>query len=217
MIDVPRIISVDDHIVEPPDLFDDRLPARLADRAPRVMRKKLRFIGGTKGREWVEDAEGGAWCDAWHFEDVVMPLQWLIAAIDREVVDIEPATYDEVRPGTWRKADRLADMDLNHVDAAMCFPNLFRFAGQVFSERHDKELALACIRAYNDWLIDDWGGGEGKSRLLPVTIVPLWDAQLAADEARRCAAKGSFLVTFPENPYYLGFPSVYTPRHYWKP
>jgi len=217
MIDVPRIISVDDHIVEPPDLFEDRLPAKLAERAPRVIRKKLRFIGGTKGREWVEDEQDGAWCDAWHFEDVVMPLQWLLAAIDREVVDIEPATYDEVRPGTWKQADRIADMDLNHVEAAMCFPNLFRFAGQTFSEREDKQLSLACIRAYNDWLIDDWGSGAGRRRLLPVTIVPLWDAQLAAEEVRRCAEKGSFLVTFPENPYYLGFPSVYTPRDYWKP
>jgi predicted TIM-barrel fold metal-dependent hydrolase len=216
MIDVPLIISVDDHIVEPPNLFEGRMPTKLADRAPRVIRKRLRFIGGTKGREWVEDDVDGEWCDAWHYEDVVMPLQWLLAAIDRDVVDIEPATYDEVRPGTWKQTDRLADMDLNHVQAAMCFPNLFRFAGQTFSEREDKELSLACIRAYNDWLIDDWGAGAGKGRLLPVTIVPLWDPQLAREEVLRCADKGSFLMTFPENPYYLGFPSVYTKDH-WKP
>ncbi|MEY2453675.1 MAG: hypothetical protein QOD92_3249 [Acidimicrobiaceae bacterium] len=217
MVDVPLILSVDDHIVEPPDLFDGRLPSKFRGRAPRVERKKLRFIGGTKGREWVEDAEGGGWCDAWHCEDAVMPLLWNIAAIDREVVDVEPTTYDEIRPGTWKQKERLADMDLNHVEAAMCFPNLFRFAGQMFSEREDKSLALACVRAYNDWLIDDWGAGAGKNRLLPVTVLPLWDAELARAELLRCADKGSFLVTFPENPYPLGFPSLYTPVDYWKP
>ena len=217
VIDVPLIISVDDHIVEPPNLFEGRMPAQYADRAPHVIRKKLKFVGGSKGREWVEDAEDGTWCDAWHYEDAVMPLQWLLAAIDREVVDIEPATFDEVRPGTWKQAERLADMDLNHVEAAMCFPNLFRFAGQTFSERQDKDLSIACIRAYNDWLIEDWGAGAGKNRLLPVTLVPLWDPQLAAAEVRRCAEKGSFLVTFPENPFYLGFNSIYTPKDSWRP
>lgn len=99
----------------------------------------------------------------------------------------------------------------------MCFPNMFRFAGQVFSEADDKELGLACLQAYNDWLIEEWGGGAGKSRLLPVTVVPLWDPLLARDEVVRCAEKGSYLVTFPENPYYLGFPSLYSPRDHWAP
>jgi predicted TIM-barrel fold metal-dependent hydrolase len=216
-MELPRIISVDDHIVEPPDLFEGRLAKAFADRAPRVFRKKLRFVGGTKGREWIEDAKSGQWCDAWQYEDLVMPLHWLIAAIGRDVVDIEPTTYDEIRPGAWKQAERLADMTDNHVEAALCFPNLFRFAGQTFSEGRDKALSLACIQAYNDWLIEDWGGGEGKGRLLPVTILPLWDPNLAHDEIIRCAAKGSFFVTFPENPFYLGFPSLYSPKNHWSP
>src|SRR5262249_17823288 len=139
-----------------------------------------------------------------------------VAAVGKEEIDIEVATYEEIRLGTWKQAERLADMDANHVEAALCFPNLFRFAGQMFSERSDKDLALMCIQAYNDWLIEGWGGGPGRGRLLPVTIVPLWDVALAAAEVRRCADKGSFLVTFPENPYPLGFPSLYEDG-YWDP
>lgn len=210
------MISVDDHVVEPPDLFDGRLPAAYADRAPKVVRERLRFVGGSKGREWVHDPDG-LWCDAWRYEDATMPLMWLLAAVGDATVDIEVATYDEIRPATWQKAARLEDMTANHVEAAMCFPNLFRFAGQTFSEVADRELSLHCIRAYNDWIIDDWGGGEARGRLLPVTIVPLWDAELAAAEVRRCADKGSYLVTFPENPYPLGFPSLYEPERYWAP
>jgi predicted TIM-barrel fold metal-dependent hydrolase len=214
----PLIVSVDDHVVEPPDMFEGRLPSRFADREPNVVRERVRYIGGTKGRDWVPDPDGEL-CDVWHYDGARMPLTWLLAAVgkDKHELDVEGATYDEVRPGSWKQAERLADMDANHVEASMCFPNLFRFAGQIFSERPDRELALHCIRAYNDWIIDDWGGGPGKGRLLPVTLVPLWDAELAGAEVRRCADKGSYLVAFPENPFPLGFPSLYEPAGYWAP
>ena len=59
-------------------------------------------------------------------------------------------------------------------------------------------------------MIDDWCGGDGRGRLIPLTLVPLWDPQLAADEVRRCAAKGSHAIAFSENPSKLGFPSLYS-------
>jgi predicted TIM-barrel fold metal-dependent hydrolase len=121
------------------------------------------------------------------------------------------AIYEDFRPGTWDQTARLADMDINHVEAAINYPNIFpRFAGQGFSERPDRRLALDCIRIYNDWMIDEWCGGAGRGRLIPLTLVPLWDAPLAAEEAARCAAKGSPTIAFSENPSKLGFPSLYT-------
>lgn len=212
----PYFVSVDDHVFEPPELWEGRMPARFAETGPRVVREKLRFIPGTKAKKWVADPDA-RWCDAWHFEDVVVPVTWLMAPVGREVVEVEVATYDEIHPGTWKQRERLIDMENNHVEASMCFPNLFRFAGQIFSETNDKDLGLACIQGYNDWIIDEWAGGDGRGKLLPVTILPLWDAELAAAEVRRCAAKGSFLVTFPENPHPLGFPSLYEPDGYWTP
>jgi len=104
------------------------------------------------------------------------------------------------------------------MEASICFPNtLPRFCGQAFMEREDKELALLCVRAYNDWMIDEWCAGEGRGRLVPLTMVPLWDAELAAEEVRRTAAKGSFAVTFSENPHPLGLPTIHDPKRYWDP
>jgi predicted TIM-barrel fold metal-dependent hydrolase len=102
-------------------------------------------------------------------------------------------------------------MDENHVEAAVNFPNIFpRFAGQGFAERADKELALACLRIYNDWMIDEWAAGEARGRLIPLTLVPLWNPQLAASEVRRCAAKGSYAIAFTENPSKLGLSTMYS-------
>ena len=218
MKEVPRIISVDDHVVEPADLWQSRLPAKYLDRGPRVVRQKIK-LGRAEGGApagWIE-ADDGEWCDVWLYDDLVSPFLMLSAAVGFEDVGFEVTTFDQVRPGAWKQKERLADMDINHVDASICFPNtLPRFCGQAFYERKDKELALLCVRAYNDWIIDDWGGGAGKGRLIPLTMIPLWDTRLAAEEIRRCAAKGSFAVTFPENPYPLGLPSVHAAGH-WDP
>jgi predicted TIM-barrel fold metal-dependent hydrolase len=216
--DLPRIVSVDDHVVEPPDLWTSRLPAAFLDRGPRVVRDTARFnfTGGVFSYE--KGVEGGDPCDWWLYDDLVYPFPKLSAAVGFDELDVTPVTYDEIRPGCWKQKDRLADMDANHVDASICFPNtLPRFCGQTFYERPDKELALLCVQAYNDWMIDEWCAGDGKGRLIPLTMVPLWDAHLAAAEVQRCAAKGSFAVTFTENPHPLGLPSVHDKNHFWDP
>ena len=84
-----------------------------------------------------------------------------------------------MRPGCWKQQDRLADMDLNGVQAQLCYPNYPRFAGQIFLYGKDRELALLCVRAYNDWMVEEWCAGSG-GRLVPLCLVPLWDAELAA-------------------------------------
>lgn len=215
---LPWIISVDDHILEPRDLWQKELPAKWRDRGPRTSREKakLSFRGGKMSLE--RGAEDGQWCDIWLYDDLVLPTGLLHAAggLPPEQQDNVPAIYEDFRPGTYDQAARLADMDLNHVQAAINYPNTFpRFCGQGFLEREDKELALACVKIYNDWIIDDWGGGPGKGRLIPLTLVPLWDAELAAAEVRRCAAKGSYTIAFSENPAKLGLPSLYT--GFWDP
>jgi predicted TIM-barrel fold metal-dependent hydrolase len=219
MKEVPRIISVDDHVVEPADLWQSRLPAKYLDRGPRVVRQKIKLGRGEGGGPtgWIE-ADDGEWCDVWLYDDLVSPFLMLSAAVGFEDVGFEVTTFDQVRPGAWKQHERLADMDLNHVDASICFPNtLPRFCGQAFYERKDRELALACVRAYNDWMVEDWCAGEGKGRLIPLTMVPLWDVELAAAEVRRSADVGSFAVTFPENPFPLGLPSIHDKDHYWEP
>jgi predicted TIM-barrel fold metal-dependent hydrolase len=221
-VDIPRIISVDDHVVEPPDLWTKRLPAKYRDKGPRVVRDRARFsfTGGTFAYE--KGVADGEWCDWWLYDELVYPFPKLSAAVGFEDLDVTPTTFDEIRPGCWIQSERLADMDANHVDASICFPNtLPRFCGQTFYEQGvkreggDPELARLCVAAYNDWMIDEWCAGNGKGRLIPLTMIPLWDAELAAAEVRRCAANGSFAVAFSENPHPLGLPSIHS--GHWDP
>ena len=211
--ELPNMISVDDHVMEPKELWQEQLPPSLRERGPRTVRErvKLSFKGGHYGFE--RNVADGDWCDVWLFDDLVTPTGLLHApaGVPREEQRNIPAVYEDFRDGTWDQTARLADMDLNHVDAAINYPNIFpRFAGQGFLERADKDLALACLRIYNDWMIDDWCAGAGSGRLIPLTLVPLWDPVLAAEEVRRCAAKGSFAIAFSENVAKLGQPSLYS-------
>jgi predicted TIM-barrel fold metal-dependent hydrolase len=89
-------------------------------------------------------------------------------------------------------------MDVNHTEASFAFPTFPRFCGQTFHENPDRELGLACVQAYNDWMIDEWCAGAGRGRLIPMTLIPLWDPALAAAEIRRCADKGAFAVAFSD-------------------
>ena len=123
---------------------------------------------------------------------------------------------DDMRKGCWDQKARLEDMDVNHVEASLAFPSFPRFCGQTFTERKDKELGDLCVKAYNDWMFDEWCAGT-NDRLIPLIIVQLWDPKLAAAEVRRNAARGSHAVTFSEIPPFLGLPSMHDKDGYWDP
>jgi predicted TIM-barrel fold metal-dependent hydrolase len=217
----PKIISVDDHIMEPANVWQDRLPAKFMDVGPRLVRlkvKNMKFVGGVFSYEEAGDNEEGTWCDWWLTEDLKYPLVRLMAAAGypREEVTVTPITMDDMRKGCWEQQARLEDMDVNHVEVSLSFPTFPRFCGQTFLERKDKELADLCVKAYNDWMFDEWCAGSG-GRLVPLPIVQLWDAGLAADEVRRNAARGGHAVCFTEIPPFLGLPSVHDADGYWDP
>jgi predicted TIM-barrel fold metal-dependent hydrolase len=191
------MISVDDHLVEPPHLFDGRLPAKFADRAPKVIRT-------SRGD------------DVWSYNDTIIPNIGLnaVAGRPREEYGIEPTAYEEMRPGCFDLAERVKDMNAGGMLGSMCFPSFPSFSGRVFGASEDKDLALAVLQAYNDWHIEDWCGGA-PGRFIPMAITPLWDPELCAAEVRRVAAKGVHSITFTENPATLGFPSFHSPT--WDP
>jgi predicted TIM-barrel fold metal-dependent hydrolase len=194
------MISVDDHVVEPPDLWWRRLPPDLRDDGPRVEARDGQqvWVYGSRSKPM---AEQGA--------------RLFSAPGLRDLLDI-PSTFDDLRPGCFDPVERVKDMDAANVSASLCFPPFPRFAGQEFLEADDKDLALRCVRIYNDWMIDEWCG-SAPGRLIPLVILPLWDAGLARAELERTAAKGAKAVTFPENPYTLGLPSIYDHDRYWEP
>jgi len=214
---VPSIISVDDHVIEPPDVWQSRLPARFRERGPKVVRLPWKRGGGARGHGF-SPASSGPETDFWQVEDiyVAIPKVEVAAGLPPEQVTHEPISFAEMRPGTYQVKERLADMDAASIERSLCFPNSVRFAGQLFLWMTDKELALACVRAYNDFIVDEWAGESG-GRLLPLCVVPLWDAELAAQEIRRNATRGVRAVTFSELPSLLDLPSIHDKDGYWLP
>ena len=196
--DLDWIISVDDHVIEPPHVWQEYVPAKFRDRAPRMT-----FDDGA---------------ELWHWDGKVYPTSGMNAAAgrDREEFSPLPLTYEEIRPGCYDPKARVDDMDRDHVLASMLFPTFPRFAGPLFSECSDHDLGLACIQAYNNWMIDEWCG-SAPGRFIPLVIVPLWDGRLAAEEVERCAAKGAKAITFPELTAPLGLPSLHDPGRHWDP
>jgi len=191
------LISVDDHLVEPPTMFDNHIPAKYRDRAPKVVR--------------TDDGD-----DVWMFEGSVIPNVGLNAVIGRpkDEYGIEPTAFDEMRAGCFDIHERVKDMNASGVLGSMNFPSFPAFSGRLFSAAADKDLALTVLQAYNDWHIDEWCG-QYPDRFIPMAMIPLWDVNLAVEEVRRTAAKGCHSITFTENPAALGYPSYHD--EYWDP
>jgi predicted TIM-barrel fold metal-dependent hydrolase len=221
--ELPRIISVDDHVVEPPHVWQTWLPERFREQGPRVERGTWGDFRHMPGARYAntQDPDGQAG-DYWVFEDeviyvhkrfVAIPLDATpggdVSAFDRTKMVMTAVTYDEMRPGCYDRDARVADMELNWVDGSLPFPTFPRFCGQTFLEATDKELGLACVRAYNDWMVEEWCGPSGGMNI-PLCIMPLWDAALAAEEIRRNAARGVRAFCFSEIPPRLGLPSIHS-------
>lgn len=192
------LISVDDHILEPPGLWVDRVPAKDRDRAPHIER------------------DGDVEC--WVYEGKRVPTTGLAAVAGRSTEEFspEPVTYAEMRPGCYDPVERSKDMDRAGILASLCFPSVPRFCGQIFMEATDHDFALVCLQAYNDWMIDEWSTAA-PGRYIPLTLIPLWDPTLAAKEMERCAAKGVTTFAFTENGAPLGLPTVFDADRYWDP
>ncbi len=196
-IDDMILISVDDHIVEPPTVFDNTLDARYKDRAPKLIKKK----DGT---------------EMWKFGDRQLPNIGLNAVVGRvpEEYGMEPTAYAQMRPGCYDVHERIRDMNANGVLAQIGFPSFPSFSGSLFAACEDKELALALLRAYNDWHIDEWCGAY-PGRFIPLSLPAIWDPRLMAEEVRRVAKKGCHTVSFTQDPSGIGQPSIHDPH--WDP
>ena len=212
------IVSADDHVVEPPDLFVRYLPRRFHDAAPRVVRTPWRWCATQASLQYVEPAPNGPEADCWQIGDLrlFMPKEIVAVGAPPEEIDGSPTNYEDMRPAFYEPHARLADMDVIGVERSLCFPNVVRFCGQVFMLMDDKELGLACVRAYNDWIVEEWCS-DSDGRLLAVGLIPLWDPIVAAAEVRRNAARGVRAVACSELPALLGLPSLYDPAGYWVP
>jgi predicted TIM-barrel fold metal-dependent hydrolase len=191
------LISVDDHIAEPADMFDAHVPARYAEHKPRVVIEndgvQQWYYGSIRGRNMGLNA---------------------VAGKPPEMFNIDATSYDEMRPGCFNVDERVRDMNAGGQLAGLNFPNWTGFSGQVLNQGPDRDINLIMIKAYNDWHIDEWCGAY-PGRFIPCGILPLFDVEEAAKEIRRLASKGCHAVTFSENPEALSMPSIHT--DYWYP
>ncbi len=195
------MISVDDHLIEPRDVWTDRLPARYRDVGPRWV---------------VEDGVEG-----WHYEDVRQSVGGAVTSgaiwppEDRPPV-FNPLPFSEIPVACHDPKARLEAMDTDGVLASLLFPNLPGFAGSLFVRAKDKDLAQLCVQAYNDWLIDEWCA-SAPGRFIPLALVPMWDGALAAAEAERVIDKGARAISFSMAPQNLGRPPIDDRSGFWEP
>jgi predicted TIM-barrel fold metal-dependent hydrolase len=213
---IPPIISVDDHVVEPPGLWQRWLPPRLREHGPRVVSAPYELLGAQP--PYVRRAASGPTTDFWEYGKISVGIPGGMVAVGSppERITHVPWRYADMRPGAYRLKERLIDMEANHVERSLCFPSFPRFCGQTFLEADDKDLALACVRAYNDWMVEEWCGDSG-GHLFPLCLIPLWSAELADREVRRNAARGVHAVAFTELPAHLNLPTLHDADRYWDP
>jgi predicted TIM-barrel fold metal-dependent hydrolase len=192
------IISVDDHLVEPPGMFEGRLPRALQPFAPKI-------VVNERGHE------------VWEFDGQTFTQvgQNAIAGRRPETTKVEPFRFEQMRPGCYDVDARIHDMDINGVWGSLSFPSMITgFCGRVYSQCSDPDLGLAVTRAWNDWMHDEWWTPH-QDRIIPMGITWLSDPEIGAAEIRRNADRGFRAVTLPERPHEIGLPSIFT--DYWEP
>ena len=191
-----QIVSVDDHVVEHPRVFLDRLPSKYADVAPRI-----------------ENIEGADW---WIYEGEKASnfATNAVAGKPHKEFGQEPRSYSDMLLGCYQIDDRIKDMDAEGVHAQLCFPTFAGFAGSAISQSKDKTLAGLVVQAYNDFILDEWCAPYPE-RQIPLMMVPYWDIDATVAEIKRTAAKGAKSITFPELPDRIGLPSWHTTH--WDP
>jgi predicted TIM-barrel fold metal-dependent hydrolase len=166
-----RVIDADTHVYYPKDMWERWLPAQFRERAPRV----------------VEHAQGG---DAWLMDPAKPPEPLgLTVSLGKGYEGMKwfGYRYEDIRPGCYDPRARLADMDYDGVDAQVIFSDN-RTMGQVMASP-DREFHFACVRAYNDWLADEFCAADPE-RLVGLAQLPNLGVEAAVEELKRSKRKG---------------------------
>lgn len=191
------IVSVDDHIIEPPTMWDQHLLAQHRHFKP----------------EYRTRDDGSEY---WVLEGRQIESVGLCAAAGRvpEEFGYESQTLAQMRKGCWDIDARIDDMNVNGILASLNFPSFFGMDGNAFRTMQNQDDALVLLRAYNDWHIDEWCAAY-PGRNIPLGLVPYWNIPAAVEEIGRLAAKGCHAISISDNPAKKGCPSIHDPA--WEP
>ncbi len=171
------LYSADSHVVEPPDLWIERMPKALLPRAPRVVRYDDTEL-------WVVDGEVrmavvGIQAQAGHRYE----------ARDRIT---KRGSYDDI--GNFDPPRYLRGLDEDGVVGAVLYPSNAHQCYRCITG----ELLSEVARAYNDWVLD-WCSAEPK-RLKAVSLVNLDEPAQAVRELERTVKAGAAAVMIPIQP-----------------
>lgn len=199
-----KLFSADDHIIEHPRVWSDRLPARWREQGPHI-------VSEDEGERWV-------------YEDTPGPRVSELGAAGPSLREKSqpneprlerPQTFAQMLPGCYDPVERASDLFGCGIVASLNFPSLPRFGGTLFLDFKDKDLADLCVKAYNDFILDEWCPSGPPGMFVPMTICQLWDVEAATAEIERCVDRGIRALSFPENLVHFGLPSYYT--DHWDP
>lgn len=190
------VIDCDTHITEPGDVWTARLPAKFRDDAPHIVR----------------DDDGR---DSWRFGTAqrVVPIGVTAVAGWKDPFPAAPRNMDEIPAAAHDATARLPYMDEIGVWASALYPNIGGFGNESFLSLPDQELQLACVRAYNDWLVD-WIAPDPR-RFIPIMATPYWDIEATVSEVQRAASMGHKGILFTGEPQEFGLP--YLGDRHWDP
>ncbi len=179
-----HIISAVDHVVEHPQVWTQRLSkAKFADRIPHL-----------------ENAQEGN--DYWIVDGKSLPLADVarVGAVMADRVSV-PQRWNDIPKTAYDPTARLKAMDEDGIECAVLYPSLPGFSGETFGAINDPDLELACVQAYNDWLIEEWT--KTSARFISQCIVPLWPIEATVKEIERAVERGHRGVIFPAAPMQL--------------
>jgi len=153
-------ISVDDHVQEVPNLWIDRLKKKFGDRVPHLETMK------DGSEQWLMDGQ--------------LLLDGRAARAGALMADRneDPKRWTDVPLPAFTPAERLKAMDAAGIDYSVLYPTVAGLAGETFGRLQDSDLEIACVQAYNDWLIDEWA--SVSDRFIPQCIVPIWPVMATA-------------------------------------
>ena len=178
------LISVDDHVQEPPNLWTQRLSkTHWSELVPHLER----MADGSE--RWVVNHQ------------VLLDGSAALAGALMADRNHEPSRWQDVPTAAYVPSERLKAMDAAGIDYSVLYPTVAGLAGEAFGRLRDPDLELACVQAYNDWLIEEWAAAS--DRFVPQCIVPIWPAKAATAEIERAVAKGHRGVVFPSLPMHL--------------
>ena len=209
MRELPKIISVDDHVVEPAARVADVAAREVARARPAVERKKWGPFKLHPGAKYaMEEDPDGMWGDAWYLDGQLIYVQKRFVAIpldatpDGDLSKFDPSkmvmtamTYDEMRPGCYDRDDAREGLRAQLDRRLAAVPDVPALLRPDVHETPDRDLGLACVKAYNDWMVEEWCAPSGGVNI-PLCIMPLWDVELAAagDPAQRRPRRARVLL-----------------------